>query len=230
MKGVCTGLGRRYCIVQERSVTFRYHILLIDSISDQITTTDWENSLLPFFSGCPFSTNCRISNNLRRRRRWRRRDRKKSTAETTSGFRKKSHVQPTDSSTDLTSPLYPPSSADFDMVTTFHQWEANIFICECIYKCLKIQLGGRDRGATSFNNPQRAREDGRWPRPNDNINRQIFQPHCCHGVTIGSKCQQPSDRNWSNPELGRNFHFQCFSCVRNIISLVCHYICSQLNY
>ena len=121
-KGVCTGLGRRYCIVQERSVTFRYHILLIDSISDQITTTDWENSLLPFFSGCPFSTNCRISNNLRRRRRWRRRrDRKKSTAETTSGFRKKSHVQPTDGSTDLTSPLYPPSSADFDMVTTFHR-------------------------------------------------------------------------------------------------------------
>ena len=33
-KDVCTGLGRRDCIVQERSVTFRYHILLIDSISD----------------------------------------------------------------------------------------------------------------------------------------------------------------------------------------------------
>ena len=50
-------------------------------------------------SGCPFSTNCRISNNLRRPRRRRpqrwKRDRKKSTTETTSGFRKKSHVQPT---------------------------------------------------------------------------------------------------------------------------------------
>ena len=33
-KGVCTGLGRRYCKEQERSVTFLYHILLIDSISD----------------------------------------------------------------------------------------------------------------------------------------------------------------------------------------------------
>ena len=33
-KGVCTGLGRRYCKEQERSVTFMHHILLIDSISD----------------------------------------------------------------------------------------------------------------------------------------------------------------------------------------------------
>ena len=76
----------------------------------------------------------------------------------------------------------------------------------------------QETGRKTLSEP--GREDGHWPRPNDNIDGKIFLPRCCHGAALGSECQQPSTCWRTNPDFWEKSLLSHNSKVRNNIFLV----------